>query len=247
MHSAYTAFIRARVQGAVATARALSEIRHDLTRGQLREVVVRDLLRPMLPSDVGLGTGEIISHNGRTSRQQDVVMYDRRVLPPVVWESTTGVFPVESVAYTMEIKSVLTHSELVRAHQNAVDLAGFEYIVGEDAGGLPIAGSSPAPVLPILFAFGTALASSPHIIHRYLEISGDGPGLAAICVVGSGYWFRQRDGTWDEMVPNGEFDEVLGILGGIANTYAVALAQRGTPRLGHYFLEGRLQCVPPRA
>jgi hypothetical protein len=42
----------------------------------------------------------------------------------------TGVFPIESVLFSIEVKSVLTATELANAHKNAVRLDQFSYLTG---------------------------------------------------------------------------------------------------------------------
>jgi hypothetical protein len=73
----------------------------------------------LLPADLGVGTGFIVATDGRESTQQDVVLYDRSVLPPALYDQEAGLFPIESVLYTIEVKSVLTREELLGAHDAA--------------------------------------------------------------------------------------------------------------------------------
>ena len=84
MNTVYRDLILARVQAAVGAAKAVTNITHKGLKGQLREIVIRDLFSPLLPSDVGIGTGEIISANNRQSGQQDVVIFDKSILPPIL-------------------------------------------------------------------------------------------------------------------------------------------------------------------
>jgi hypothetical protein len=61
MNTVYRDLILSRVEAAVKAAKAVSNITHEGLKGQLREIVIRDLFYPLLPSDVVVGTGEIIS------------------------------------------------------------------------------------------------------------------------------------------------------------------------------------------
>lgn len=45
-------------------------------RGNHREMIIRDFLRPFLPDCYGLSTGEVFSTDGTQSAQVDVVIYD---------------------------------------------------------------------------------------------------------------------------------------------------------------------------
>jgi len=59
MNSTYLEMVLARVHAAVGAAQAVRGIGHKGLKGQLREIVIRDLLCPLFPTDVGLGTGEL--------------------------------------------------------------------------------------------------------------------------------------------------------------------------------------------
>jgi hypothetical protein len=83
----------------VRTARAASGIEHDGVLGDLREAVVRRLLHPLLPTFIGIGSGVIVAHTGEQSRQQDVVLYDTRVLPPMLFEDS-GKACFQSILYS---------------------------------------------------------------------------------------------------------------------------------------------------
>ena len=71
-------FLGARVIGAIHSARAASSLTHQGVKGTALEILVRDLFRPLLPADIGVGTGQILDcASGRLSAQVDVVLYDK--------------------------------------------------------------------------------------------------------------------------------------------------------------------------
>jgi len=47
-----------------------------LDRGEFREQVIAQFLRPFLPPCYGLGNGEIFSSDGQQSAQVDIVFFD---------------------------------------------------------------------------------------------------------------------------------------------------------------------------
>lgn len=61
MNEVYRNLTLVRAQATVAAARAFSGVDHRGLEGHLREIVMRDLLRPLLPLNIGLGSGKIIS------------------------------------------------------------------------------------------------------------------------------------------------------------------------------------------
>jgi|UPI0005689B88 hypothetical protein len=83
------------VNNALATARELGAVNHSGAKGNLRELVVSELLKPILPPDVRIGTGQIVSSDGTQSPQIDAVLYAPHILPAFVL-GMTGLFPIES-------------------------------------------------------------------------------------------------------------------------------------------------------
>lgn len=98
---------------------SISEIKHNLTKREIRELFVTNILNKFLTSQFGIGAGSIINQNGQESTQSDIIIYDNRVLPPFIREHNIGVFPVESAIATIEIKSKLPDSDLIKAETNA--------------------------------------------------------------------------------------------------------------------------------
>jgi hypothetical protein len=83
MNPIYRDLVLARIKGAVASAKAVAAVEHQGLKGQIREVLIRDLFRPLLPADIGVCSGEIISFCGkRQSHQQDIIIFNQAILPP---------------------------------------------------------------------------------------------------------------------------------------------------------------------
>ena len=222
----------------MAGAKAVTSIAHPGFKGELRETVIRDLFYPLLPSDVGVGTGLIISADDRQSRQQDVVIFDKRIVPPILLEKSTGMFPIESVLYAIEVKSKMTAAELKTSHISATELIGFRYESGDYDGLGKRTEHTVKKVISAVLAFDTDLTlEGKNDIDRYDEIRGSGnPAIPAICVVGRGCWFwsGERWTTWKRTY---EFEEVVGFIAGVMNTYRAIAATRKEPRLGRYLTD----------
>lgn len=101
---------------------ALSDIDHRLTKGQLREFLVSRILSAFLTSEFGIGTGIVVNKNGEESNQIDIIIYDNRILPPFIKEQSLGVYPAESAIATIEVKSRLTKTALLKAEEDAKKL-----------------------------------------------------------------------------------------------------------------------------
>ena len=84
------------------------------TVGSAAEQPVRDQLEQVLPRGVGVGEGCVIDSYGGTSRQQDVILYERDICPVFSINRTpqTTYYPCEGVIAVGEIKSSLEGSSL---------------------------------------------------------------------------------------------------------------------------------------
>jgi hypothetical protein len=232
--NAYQAMLRSRVKGAIASALAASKISHQGLKGEVLEILISDLFIPLLPSDISVGSGLIVECEGGTlSNQVDLILYDKSILPPLLFNKRQGIFPIEAVLYAIEIKTTLTRAELEKSHSDAKKLNSFSYIASEEA-----AQQDPTKierVRSVVFALKTDLASGGQSeIERYKDIYGEDQAfIRAICVVNQGYWYD--DGKmWLNYRTSGEFDEVLAFIGGVTNTYRSIARSRGYPRLGNY-------------
>jgi hypothetical protein len=223
MNTAYSQLARARIRAAVETARHLMHVNHAGLRGRLRELVVRDILRPFLPPAIGIGSGEVVSADDLHSNETDIILYDPWLVPPIAFESGSGLFPLESVLYTIEVKSVLTRAELEGAQAAAARIRSF---------------SAHKPVA-VLFAFASDLTpSGKSEYQRYREVFGEAaPELSGICVAGQCYWTKDsHEPEWHHWRISDEYDEILGLLVGINNTTREAQAHRGMPRMARYLI-----------
>ena len=225
MNATFRNLLIARVGAAVAAASAVSTLDHAGHKGLLREIVVRELLRPLLPARAGLGHGQIISSYGEQSTEQDVVVYDREVVPSLLLDGTNGVFPIEAALYVIEVKSCLTATSLSEASEKAGELSSIKHVPGL---------TPPENVIPCLFAFDSDLSvGGKSELDRYQGILGDAvPFLRSLCVVGRGYWFCQET-TWHTVASTPEHDEVAHFLAGILQTYSRVLGVHSSrpPRL----------------
>lgn len=82
--------------------------------GGAREKATRQKLESLLPPIVGVGSGCIIDSYGNTSKQMDIVIYEKNICPIYSINDTpeTTYFPCEGVIAIGEIKSALNNKEL---------------------------------------------------------------------------------------------------------------------------------------
>lgn len=231
----YQTLLRAKIRSAVDKAKAASVFTHQGVKGTILEILVSDLFKPLLPSDIGVGTGQIIDAYGSTmSGQIDIILYDKSILPPILLDEKTGIFPIESVLYTIEVKTTLTASELSSAHAAAEKIHKFGYLPGlTDELGKP-KNHSIERARSVIFALGSDLSGSNlNEAQRYKKIYGDGPAhVRAICVAGREYFYDDGE-NWIGF-KNSDYDEVLAFIGGVTNTYKEVASSRHNPLLGNY-------------
>lgn len=101
-----------KIINALQTSKAISDIAHPVVKGSLRENFIADILRSVLPLHFGVGSGIIIDKWDKSSPQADIIIYDKRQIPPIVDSETNGVYPMDSVHRVIEIKSNLTKTDV---------------------------------------------------------------------------------------------------------------------------------------
>ncbi len=152
MNRLYRDVVEARVQMALDSARAAAAYNHLGLRGRAREIFVTDMLTPMLAPTMGICSGVVIDGSDRQSGQTDVVVFDKRVVPPLLLETGNGIIPCESVLFAIEVKSELNSEELKKSIQWSRTLKGLAFHRGVAFMG------SVSSVPCAVFAFGTDLA-----------------------------------------------------------------------------------------
>jgi len=82
--------------------------------GSARETPIRQRLEHLLPSGVAVGSGCIIDSHGGTSRQMDIVLYERHLCPAYLIndDPASAYYPCEGVIAVGEIKSRLASADL---------------------------------------------------------------------------------------------------------------------------------------
>ena len=237
----YQAFLRAKILGAIEEARAASALTHQGVKGSVLEILVSRLFRPLLPADIGVGTGQIVDHTGELSNQVDIILYDKSILPPALYDENTGIFPVEAVLYAIEIKTTLDADGLKKAHEAAKKLHGFSYLDGAEGQ------EKIEKARSVVFALNSNLRDGGEAdrYKRLYTADTNTAFISAICVVGQEYVYDDHP-HWVIFKPPSPFDEVLCLIGGVMNTYKwVASTRRGTG-IGHYIIPSHLARLGPK-
>ncbi len=93
-------------------------LEHGTLVGLTREFIIKRFLKTILPPIVRICTGKIVDSQGRKSKQIDIILYDAR-FPVFEMESGIGMYPIEGVIATIEVKSTLNKSSFREALENA--------------------------------------------------------------------------------------------------------------------------------
>src|SRR4051794_20149462 len=90
------------IRHAVDKAQSAVNMDHAGLRGLMREIAADELLTPFLPSDFRIGSGKITDAQGLLSSQTDLIIYNPRLLPPVLFKQNgrEGTFPIEACFYS---------------------------------------------------------------------------------------------------------------------------------------------------
>lgn len=233
----YQTLLRGKISAAISEARAAAVVTHQGVKGTVLEILLNKLFKPLLPADFGVGTGQIIdSFGNEPSNQIDIIIYNKAILPPVLYDENVGIFPIESVLYTIEVKTTLTSKELVKANNSARNInKNFKYLQGKlDSDGNLIHHPISKP-RAVVFALNTNLkVNGMSEAERYKKTYGEDENyISAICVAGREYCYEDRE-CWVSSRNTNDYDEILNLLAGITNTYRSVSLSRGYPLLGQY-------------
>lgn len=97
-------------------------LKHPGEKGMFREFFISEILSPLLPHHYGITSGIIVDANNNQSNQLDVIIYDKRKLPPLLMRDGAGIIPLDSTLIVIEVKSTLTRKDLETSLTSAIKL-----------------------------------------------------------------------------------------------------------------------------
>lgn len=162
-----------------------SLVPHHGEKGRAVESVVKSALESLLPARYRIGTGFVINNAGEQSRQVDLVIYDAISNAPILFEGGVGLFPVEIVYGTVEVKSVLDSDEIERSTSSIGSIRNLakhklyaDYITVVDENGNAGVGERPvsAPLPPRAYIFAVTSSLSTAAIPERLAAATERNG-----------------------------------------------------------------------
>lgn len=127
VRSSIKAHTTAILEGIIAQASSLGPITNPTLKGELRELLIADMFSRFLVPDFGIGTGQIINQKEELSHQIDIIIYDKRILPPFVQYTNLGLYPAEAVIAVIEVKSQLSKEDIIETSEKNCELLSDIY------------------------------------------------------------------------------------------------------------------------
>lgn len=162
-------------------AKYIEPLNHKGVKGTIRELGLRKLLLKSLPTYIKMGTGGIHDYNGRESNETDLLIYNKNTLPPILFDESLGMFPIESILYSIEIKTTSRNQEVKSTIKKFNNLNKLE-------------SKNNYKLHKTYFAYKTNLSKKTEL-QRYFELDDKAkykPVINVICIVGDGYYYFTR-------------------------------------------------------
>lgn len=244
MNPHYAKRAQALVDFALSLSDSAKDLEHAGLRGRAREVFAKDLFAPFLSPDIGICTGLAVDSEGNASRQIDIIVYDRTLIPTLLFTGEEGVVPIESVLATVEVKSELSRHELLNAVENARSVKKLQpkYIEIENG--------SPDKLSPLccVFAFDSDCTSTREVC-RLKQVVAEANEkceqkvyvpLSGICIGDKS--FIQCTKIEHGVVPEPTFNtyeskSAIRFLVFLVDQISIQKSQRSKMLMFHYFLE----------
>lgn len=211
-------------------------VKNDGEKGAFREFFIVSLIRPLMPRHFGVGSGVVVSSNEQQSRQTDVIIYDRRLLPPVLLAGDRGIFPIDSVLGVVEVKSTLKASH----YGTLVDAARrFWPPSDNNPNGLPIATPGrnkdetgrEETIWPLYGVFAyTTDAVRDELKRLEQKVPDHNNCIRLIGVLDKGVW-SYESGDWKVYRDNNEGNNSVRFLVALLNRLEATSKSRGDYRL----------------
>lgn len=221
-----------------------SGIGHHGIEGEIREIATRNCVEPFLTQSYQCGTGKILDSLQNLSDQIDLVIYHKKVAPPILINRDLGLYPVECVRYVFEVKATLTASEVKDANKKFRSVTKLNSFPVKQADGSIRGRRSPSTVL---LAFRSDISGSE--IERYKKHTPeDIPPCTVLCVLGKGYWFYDsKTKGWygqEALSTHPEYMEFCLFIAGFMNTLAEEEMKMEPFLPGNYILRENVLARP---
>lgn len=166
-----------------------------MTKGELRELFVTNILDSFLTKQFDIGTGIIINQKEEQSNQTDIIIYDNRILPPFIKEQHIGVYPAESVVGVIEVKSKLDKKAILDSEDSAKKLHEVIYNPSSSIYG-DYEYSKPVSATIGFYGIGSRELADPQKGKQWVETKLQ--YNFALCLIGKFSWIKLKDRGWSK-------------------------------------------------
>lgn len=100
------------IQNLIRESKSINTLNHQGLKGNIREYGLGKIFEKYLPKDFAIGCGQIHDFEGTQSNETDLLIYNKHILPPIMFGESTGLYPLESCYYSIEVKTTSTAKEI---------------------------------------------------------------------------------------------------------------------------------------
>jgi hypothetical protein len=177
---------------------ASAHVVHAVSKGTIRENSLRSFLAEgRLPTKYGLGMGEIVGRLRDTSRQCDLIVYDKLNGVSLLYDDSVQVYPIDCVYGIIEVKSALSKPEFIDALNKIKafkTMAPAGPVSQPLAGGWTTLGPRPRP-FGIVFAYNLPNNSLDSLLENLREWEASTPRTLwpnYVCVLEVGVIYHHK-------------------------------------------------------
>jgi len=160
--------------------------RSTVSRGRAREIFIGNFLAQHLPARLKIGRGEIVDCRGRSSGEQDIILYRDDI--PKLHVAESDVFLVEGVYATIQVKSTLNKKTFYKAMDSIRSVKELQRIAPK--GVIAVAPFSPRISCHIFAYTGSPLHTILGYLDQYKEkhpsFDGVHSGFDSLCILDQG-------------------------------------------------------------
>lgn len=247
MNDYYRTTLEIQIKKALSDAKSALQIKHPYLIGRLREIVLHQLIEPLLNNNYSIGNGKIIDYDGNISSEMDICIYSKNLHPPIFFSTKDklGLFPIESVLKTIEVKSVFNMKNLKDTFTkfNELDhkLICAPAIHDENNYAVPTHFIKPHYSL-FTFDINQKNYSPEKILEMYSNIDENWeilPIISSICIANKGWLCNTQQGWIHKAYDNENHtnDEIVGFLSTMINDLPRIENTRGNPQIGYYLFD----------
>ena len=163
-------------------------IGHNGEMGRANELALAELLKSLLPTSVGIGTGVVIDSSGSRSAQSDLIVYDRNLQPQLLAQSTQLLFPIETVLAVIEVKTTVDERAVLDVGEKGLLIRN-------------LVDSRPGGLSPVYGLFGYQVAGSAATIARSVLKLDQKRQPDLVCIVRPGVLGKREKSMEMHLVP----------------------------------------------